>query len=106
MLCAGSSTAICRSITSSSTSMGPYHRPAPSLNAAGNNNACRILERDVDNLAAYFAVCPQLLSTRSAGDVESLRERPLHAETQLTAGSRPARRRGPGERHPRDRPRA
>ena len=34
------------------------------VNAAGNNNACSMLERDVENITAYFArFAPELAST-------------------------------------------
>jgi RIO kinase 1 len=40
------------------------------VDAAANNNACRMLERDVDNLANYFAqFAPQLRETQYAKEI-------------------------------------
>jgi len=43
------------------------------VNAAGNNNAQRMFERDVDNMARYFSrFAPELLKTRYAKEIWSL----------------------------------
>ena len=56
------------------------------INAAGNNNAGTILERDVANLAGYFGrFAPELLATRYGKELWHLYESgELHADTQLT----------------------
>lgn len=56
------------------------------VDAAGNNNAVRMLERDVENLANYFgAFAPELLDTDYAGEIWSLYESGgLRPETPLT----------------------
>jgi RIO kinase 1 len=65
------------------------------IDAAGNNNAGRLLARDVDNLAAYFGqFAPELLGTAYAGEIWHLYEQgELHPESILTghfAGSEKA----------------
>lgn len=56
------------------------------LDAAGNNNACRLLVRDVDNLTAYFArYVPELASTDYAHEIWALYESgELEPSTELT----------------------
>ncbi len=56
------------------------------VDAAANNNACRMLERDVDNLAAYFGqFAPELLATRYGEEIWSLYESgKLQPESELT----------------------
>jgi RIO kinase 1 len=56
------------------------------VNAAGNNNACGILERDVGNLAGYFGrFAPELLPTRYGKEMWQLYESgELHPDTELT----------------------
>jgi len=56
------------------------------INAAGNNNASAILERDVDNLARYFGrFAPELLPTQYGKEIWQLYESGgLHAGTELT----------------------
>lgn len=56
------------------------------VDAAGNNNACRMLERDVDNLTAYFGrYAPELRATDYGKEIWSLYESgALHPETELT----------------------
>lgn len=56
------------------------------INAAGNNSASAILERDVDNLARYFGrFAPELLSTRYGKELWHLYEGgELHPGTELT----------------------
>ncbi|MDE2148998.1 MAG: serine protein kinase RIO [Gammaproteobacteria bacterium] len=45
------------------------------VNAAGNQNAMRMLERDVDNMRAAFArAAPELLQTGYAGEIRALYE--------------------------------
>ena len=68
-------------------SHGPVVIDLPqAINAAGNNNACRILERDVDNLAGYFSrFAPELLPTRYGKEMWQLYESgELRADTELT----------------------
>lgn len=56
------------------------------VDAAANNNARRMLERDVDNLAGYFGqFAPALLETRYGPEIWSLYETgALHPESVLT----------------------
>ncbi|NMG00043.1 serine protein kinase RIO [Aromatoleum toluolicum] len=56
------------------------------IDAAANNNASRMLERDVDNLAAYFGqFAPELLTTDYGKEIWSLYEAgSLHPEVELT----------------------
>ncbi|MBS0352805.1 MAG: phosphotransferase [Proteobacteria bacterium] len=56
------------------------------VDAAANNNARRMLERDVDNLASYFGqFAPALLETRYGPEIWSLYETgALHPESVLT----------------------
>lgn len=56
------------------------------VDAAANNNARRMLERDVDNLASYFGqFAPVLLETRYGPEIWSLYETgALHPESLLT----------------------
>lgn len=56
------------------------------VDAAANNNAKRMLERDVDNLASYFGqFAPVLLETRYGPEIWSLYETgALHPESVLT----------------------
>ncbi|WP_079434888.1 PA4780 family RIO1-like protein kinase [Zoogloea sp. LCSB751] len=56
------------------------------VDAAANNNAKRMLERDVDNLASYFGqFAPVLLGTRYGPEIWSLYETgALHPESVLT----------------------
>ncbi|MBD5803943.1 3-deoxy-D-manno-octulosonic acid kinase [Azoarcus sp. Aa7] len=56
------------------------------IDAAANNNASRMLERDVDNLAAYFGqFAPELLTTDYGKEIWSHYESgSLHPDIQLT----------------------
>lgn len=56
------------------------------VDAAANNNAARMLERDVDNLAAYFGqFAPELLDTRYGKEIWSHYETgALHPDSELT----------------------
>lgn len=56
------------------------------IDAAANNNASRLLERDVDNLAAYFGqFAPDLLTTCYGKEIWRLYETgKLHPESELT----------------------
>jgi len=56
------------------------------VNAAGNNNAAAMLQRDVDNITAYFSrFAPVLASTQFGKEIWSLYERgALHPEVALT----------------------
>ncbi|MGQ7273085.1 PA4780 family RIO1-like protein kinase [Marinobacter sp. V034] len=56
------------------------------VNASGNNNAERMLERDVDNMRRYFGrFAPELLNTDYGKEIWALYEAgDLHAETRLT----------------------
>ncbi|MEI8570609.1 serine protein kinase RIO [Methylomonas sp. EFPC1] len=56
------------------------------VDAAGNNNARAMLERDVANMAAYFGqFAPELLTTRFGKEMWKLYQSgDLHPETQLT----------------------
>jgi RIO kinase 1 len=55
------------------------------IDAAANNNASRMLERDVDNLAAYFGqFAPDLLTSNYGKEIWSLYETgKLHPESEL-----------------------
>lgn len=68
-------------------SQGPVIIDLPqAVDAAGNNNACRMLERDVNNLAHYFGrFAPELLHTRFAKEIWHLYETGnLHPDVILT----------------------
>lgn len=68
-------------------SEGPVIIDLPqAVDAAANNNASRMLERDVDNLAAYFGqFAPELLHTRYGKEIWALYEAgKLQPETELT----------------------
>ena len=56
------------------------------VDASSNNNACKMLERDVDNLATYFGqFAPELLDTDYGMEIGSLYQKgELHPETPLT----------------------
>ncbi|MBA0903167.1 MAG: serine protein kinase RIO [Candidatus Nitrotoga sp.] len=56
------------------------------VDAAANNNARKMLERDVDNLSRYFGqFAPELISTSYGKEIWSLYERgELSPETELT----------------------
>lgn len=56
------------------------------VDASSNNNAAKMLERDVDNLAAYFGqFAPELLNTDYGMEIWSLYQKgELHPETPLT----------------------
>ncbi|MDP2238671.1 MAG: PA4780 family RIO1-like protein kinase [Burkholderiales bacterium] len=56
------------------------------VNAAGNNHACSMLERDVANLAAYFGrYAPELLTTDYGMEIWSLYQSgKLHPAIELT----------------------
>ncbi len=56
------------------------------VDAAANNNAARMLERDVNNLANYFGqFAPELLTTRYGKEIWQLYETGnLHADVKLT----------------------
>jgi len=56
------------------------------VDASSNNNACKMLERDVDNLATYFGqFAPELLDTDYGMEIWSLYQKgELHPETPLT----------------------
>lgn len=56
------------------------------VDAAGNNNACRMLLRDVENLAMYFGrYAPALLATDYGREIWEIYESGLlHPEVQLT----------------------
>ncbi len=56
------------------------------VNAAGNNNAHAMLERDVGNMTAYYGLfAPQLLNTRYAQEIwEHYEEGDLHPDMELT----------------------
>ena len=55
-------------------SNGPVIIDLPqAIDAAANNNACKMLERDVDNLATYFGqFAPELRSTDYGKEIWSL----------------------------------
>ncbi len=56
------------------------------MDAAGNNNACSMLERDVDNLATYFGrFAPEILSADYGKEIWALYEGgTLHPDSVLT----------------------
>lgn len=56
------------------------------VNAAGNNNAERMFQRDVDNMRRYFGrFAPDLLETDYAGEIWALYESGrLHPDSKLT----------------------
>jgi RIO kinase 1 len=56
------------------------------VDAAGNNSACSMLERDVNNLAAYFGrFAPELCATEYGKEIWALYESgELRPETELT----------------------
>ena len=56
------------------------------VDAAANNNAKRMLTRDIDNMTRYYAqYAPELIQTNYAKEMWSLFEAgELHAETELT----------------------
>jgi len=58
------------------------------VNAAGNNNACSMLQRDVANLAAYFGrFAPEIKSTEYGKEIWALYEAgELHPDITLTGG--------------------
>jgi len=59
------------------------------VNAAGNNNAHAMLERDVGNMTAYYGLfAPQLLKTRYAQEIwEHYEEGNLHPDIELTGNA-------------------
>lgn len=68
-------------------SEGPVIIDLPqAIDAAGNNNARRMFERDIDNLTAYFGrFAPELLSTEYGMEIWTLYENgKLHPEIELT----------------------
>ena len=68
-------------------SEGPVIIDLPqAVDAASNNHARRMLERDVDNLTAYFGrFAPELLATEYGKEIWSLYEHgDLHPEVDLT----------------------
>jgi len=68
-------------------SEGPVIIDLPqAVDAAGNNNACSLLERDVANLATYFGqFAPELLDTDYGMEIWSLYQSgKLHADSPLT----------------------
>ena len=68
-------------------SEGPVIIDLPqAIDAAGNNNAGRMLKRDIDNLAAYFGrFAPELLSTSYGMEIWSLYQGGhLHPDIALT----------------------
>ncbi|RFA25790.1 serine protein kinase RIO [Alkalilimnicola ehrlichii] len=68
-------------------SEGPVIIDLPqAVNAAGNNNASRMLTRDIDNLTAYFSrFVPELASTDYAHEIWALYENgELTPDTELT----------------------
>jgi RIO kinase 1 len=56
------------------------------VNAAGNNNACSMLQRDVDNLATYFSrFAPEIKNTEYGKEIWALYEAgELHPDITLT----------------------
>ncbi|MBU2954197.1 PA4780 family RIO1-like protein kinase [Marinobacter sp. F3R08] len=58
------------------------------VNAAGNNNAERMLERDVDNMRRYFGrFAPELMETDYGKEIWALYESgELHPDSKLTGG--------------------
>jgi RIO kinase 1 len=68
-------------------SAGPVIIDLPqAVNAAGNNNAATMLQRDTDNVTAYFSrFAPALATTQYGKEIWSLYERSaLHPDTELT----------------------
>jgi RIO kinase 1 len=68
-------------------SHGPVIIDLPqAVDAAANNNAARMLERDVNNLASYFGqFAPELLTTQYGKEIWKLYESGLlHPEVELT----------------------
>lgn len=68
-------------------SEGPVIIDLPqAIDAAANNNASRMLERDVDNLATYFGqFAPELLTTQYGKEIWALYETgKLEPESELT----------------------
>lgn len=68
-------------------SHGPVIIDLPqAVDAAANNNAARMLERDVDNLTTYFGqFAPELLNTRYGKEIWKLYESgSLHPDVPLT----------------------
>ncbi len=59
------------------------------VNAAGNNNAHAMLERDVGNMTAYYGLfAPELLATRYAQEIwEHYEEGNLHPDIELTGNA-------------------
>lgn len=73
-------------------SEGPVIIDLPqAIDAAANNNASRMLERDVDNLAAYFGqFAPDLLTSSYGKEIWSLYETgKLDPESELTGSFTP-----------------
>jgi RIO kinase 1 len=69
------------------SSDGPVIIDLPqAVDAAGNNSACSMLERDVDNLAAYFGrFAPALRTTDYGKEIWSIYESgELHPDVELT----------------------
>lgn len=69
------------------SSNGPVIIDLPqAVDAAGNNNASRMLERDVENITAYFGrFAPELLSTNYGKEIWALYQSgELHPEIELT----------------------
>ncbi|MBI3772852.1 MAG: serine protein kinase RIO [Gammaproteobacteria bacterium] len=69
------------------SSDGPVIIDLPqAIDAAGNNNACSMLMRDIDNLAAYFGqFAPELLTTDYGMEIWTLYESGnLHPGVELT----------------------
>lgn len=69
------------------SSNGPVIIDLPqAIDAAGNNNACSMLMRDVNNLAAYFGqYAPEILTTDYGMEIWTLYESGnLHPEVELT----------------------
>lgn len=60
------------------------------VDAAANNNACRMLERDIENLANYFGqFAPELRDTRYAQEIWAIYQRgELTPDTLLTGNFR------------------
>lgn len=68
-------------------STGPVIIDLPqAVNAAGNNNAAAMLQRDADNITTYFSrFAPALATTQYGKEIWSLYERSaLHLDTALT----------------------
>ena len=67
--------------------LGPVIIDLPqAIDAAANNQACKMLLRDVENLATYFGqFAPELLSTDYGNEIWSLYQRSeLHQDSPLT----------------------